>query len=188
MYSPPLPIHGTPGSSFPTPPLSWSPQIMAENPPRPWRTGSRSKTTQWTPVNPAGKKNAYSAYPTSNYPYRQGKTWVYEGGLKIPLIVYVPGLTAPGSSSDAFVHGADFFASFVDMAGAPQQSTATASTDSSSFMLSAGTTRRQCPRGAVSFFHQRQQGYGQTRPSLRIAKETLNCSTSWSSAGLNSIT
>ena len=66
---------------------------------------------------PGAKTKAYSAYPTSNYPLRQGKTWVYEGGLKIPLIVYAPGITTAGATTEAFVHGADFFASFVDMAG-----------------------------------------------------------------------
>jgi|GEM_PF-2153791 len=62
--------------------------------------------------------NAYSSYPTANYPLRLGKTWVYEGGLKIPLIVLYPGLTSPGAT-DALAHQADFWATFADMTGAP---------------------------------------------------------------------
>jgi arylsulfatase A-like enzyme len=55
--------------------------------------------------------------PTSNYPLRQGKTWVYEGGLKIPLIVYWPGISSGNTSSSAFVNGADFYTSILDMTG-----------------------------------------------------------------------
>jgi len=58
--------------------------------------------------------------PTSNYPLRQGKTWVYEGGLKIPLIVYWPGINSANTSSSAFVNGADFYTSILDMTGAPR--------------------------------------------------------------------
>ena len=82
----------------------------------------------------SGTPNAYNSYPTSNYPYRHGKTWVYEGGLKVPLLVYIPGITVGGSRSDAFVHHADLFATFVDMAGGSQSAE---SSDSISFMLTA---------------------------------------------------
>lgn len=82
----------------------------------------------------SGTPNAYNSYPTSNYPYRYGKTWVYEGGLKVPLLVYIPGITVGGSRSDAFVHHADLFATFVDMAGGSQTAE---SSDSISFMLTA---------------------------------------------------
>ena len=78
--------------------------------------------------------NTYSFYPTSNYPYRQGKTWSYEGGLKVPLVIYIPGITTGNTETDAFVHHADLFSTFVDMAGGTQSSE---STDSVSFMLSA---------------------------------------------------
>ncbi len=86
------------------------------------------------PVFDGSQPNNYSNYPTSNYPFRLGKTWVYEGGLKIPLMVYYPGLTTAGAVSDSLVHGADFFSSFADMAGALPDAEAT---DSVSFMLSA---------------------------------------------------
>jgi arylsulfatase A-like enzyme len=38
--------------------------------------------------------------PTSNAPVRAGKGWPYEGGIRVPLIVVVPGLTRPGSRCD----------------------------------------------------------------------------------------
>ncbi|MFC4992055.1 sulfatase-like hydrolase/transferase [Rubritalea tangerina] len=105
----------------------------------------------------SGTPNAYSSYPTSNYPYRQGKTWVYEGGLKIPLIVYYPGLTTAGSRSNAFVHGADFFSTFVDMAGAPQNAEAT---DSISFMQTLAEPTRAARTELHHFFTNANKGTG----------------------------
>lgn len=122
------------------------------------------------PVNPAptydagkgayksGTPNAYSSYPTSNYPYRQGKTWVYEGGLKVPLLVYIPGITVGGTRSDAFVHHADLFATFVDMAGGTQQPTE--STDSVSFMLTAADPEATARDEMHHFFTNANQGTG----------------------------
>lgn len=107
---------------------------------------------------PGTKNKAYSAYPTSNYPLRQGKTWVYEGGLKIPLIVYAPGITTAGATTEAFVHGADFFASFVDMAGGTQFPNH--STDSISFLLSAGQPDASARNELYHFFTNANKGTG----------------------------
>lgn len=100
--------------------------------------------------------NTYSFYPTSNYPYRHGKTWVYEGGLKIPLIVHYPGLTT-ASFSSAFVHQADFFATFCDMAGIVPPAEAT---DSLSFMLSAGQPDAAARDESHHFFTNASPGTG----------------------------
>lgn len=110
------------------------------------------------PVNVGGLANKYGSYPTANYPYRLGKTWVYEGGLKIPLIVYVPGVTIPGSQSDVFAHGADFFATFADMAGAPQQPTQ--ATDSVSLMLPVAQPARSARKNSFHFFTNADTGTG----------------------------
>jgi len=100
-------------------------------------------------VNTGDFSNTYSRYPTSNYPLRQGKTWVYEGGLRIPLIVHVPGLTS-ATVSKAFVHGADFWATFADLTGATQQPAA--ARDSESFMLTAGQPTRSARPDLHHFF------------------------------------
>jgi len=54
---------------------------------------------------------------TSNAPLRVGKGSCYEGGCRVPMIVYWPGVTAPGSTCDVPVITMDIFPTIVDMLG-----------------------------------------------------------------------
>ena len=45
------------------------------------------------------------------------KCWMYEESLRMPLIVRWPGVTAPGSTSDAMVSNLDLAETFLDIAG-----------------------------------------------------------------------
>jgi arylsulfatase A len=54
---------------------------------------------------------------TSNLPFRGGKGDLYEGGLRVPLIVRWPGRIAPGSVCEVPVHTADYFPTFLELAG-----------------------------------------------------------------------
>ena len=56
---------------------------------------------------------------TSNKPLRTGKGWLYEGGMRVPLIVYWPGVTKPATKTDRAIVGTDFFPTFLDLAGLP---------------------------------------------------------------------
>ncbi|MFM8708758.1 MAG: sulfatase-like hydrolase/transferase, partial [Planctomycetia bacterium] len=47
--------------------------------------------------------------PTSNTPLRDGKGRLYEGGVRVPLMVRWPGRIAPASTSDAIVGCQDFY-------------------------------------------------------------------------------
>lgn len=121
-------------------------------------TPSKSQEDDATdPVSYNGSSNAYSNYPTANYPYRLGKTWVYEGGLKIPLIVYYPGLTDGGGETDAFVHGADFASSFSDITGATPS---TGFVDSKSFMLPVAKQENAARHEQFHFFTNASTGTG----------------------------
>ncbi|MBH55374.1 MAG: sulfatase [Opitutaceae bacterium] len=53
---------------------------------------------------------------TSNVPLRSGKGSLYEGGIRVPLIVYWPGVTKPGSQSDHPVITADFYPTLLELA------------------------------------------------------------------------
>jgi arylsulfatase A-like enzyme len=54
---------------------------------------------------------------TSNFPLRAGKGWCYEGGIRVPLIVKWPGVTKPGSESNAMVTGPDYYPTILEMTG-----------------------------------------------------------------------
>ena len=59
--------------------------------------------------------------PTSNVPFRAGKGWLYEGGIREPLLVKWPGATQPGSVSDLPVTSTDFYPTLLEIAGLPLQ-------------------------------------------------------------------
>jgi len=57
--------------------------------------------------------------PTSNSPLRGGKGWLYEGGIREPMIIDWPGVVKPGSRSDVPVISTDFYPTMLEMAGLP---------------------------------------------------------------------
>jgi len=58
-------------------------------------------------------------------PLRAGKGSLYEGGVRVPLIVRWPGVTKPGSECDVPVHHVDFYPTFLEMTGAKAASSHT---------------------------------------------------------------
>ncbi len=54
--------------------------------------------------------------PTRNDPLRVGKGSAYEGGVRVPLVVKWPGVTAPGSVSTTPVISVDYFPTMLEMA------------------------------------------------------------------------
>jgi len=57
--------------------------------------------------------------PTSNVPLRAGKGWLYEGGIREPMIIKWPGVTRPGSVCHEPVISTDFYPTMLEMAGLP---------------------------------------------------------------------
>jgi len=55
--------------------------------------------------------------PTSVKPLRAGKGWCYEGGIRVPLIIRMPGLTTPGTFSDIPVISCDYYPTVLEIAG-----------------------------------------------------------------------
>lgn len=50
-------------------------------------------------------------------PFRAGKGWLYEGGIRVPLIVKWNGNVIPGNTSPVLVSSIDFFPTFLEVAG-----------------------------------------------------------------------
>lgn len=55
--------------------------------------------------------------PTSNVPLRAGKGWLYEGGIREPMIFKWPGVTLPGSECFTPVISTDFYPTMLEIAG-----------------------------------------------------------------------
>jgi len=55
---------------------------------------------------------------TSNRPFRGGKTWLLEGGIRLPIIVYGPDFRQ-GVTVDTPITGTDFFPTILEIGGAP---------------------------------------------------------------------
>jgi len=58
-------------------------------------------------------------FSSSMLPLRGGKGWQYEGGIRVPLIVYWPGHTKPGMVTDVPVTGTDFYPTLLEMLDLP---------------------------------------------------------------------
>jgi len=56
---------------------------------------------------------------TSNLPLRTGKGWLYEGGIREPMIVKWPGVVEPGSTCSEPVTSTDFYPTMLEMANLP---------------------------------------------------------------------
>lgn len=63
---------------------------------------------------------------TSNYPLRGGKGFAYEGGLRVPLLIKMPGMTHAGTVCDTPVITMDFFPTLLELAGADKSASRTA--------------------------------------------------------------
>lgn len=57
--------------------------------------------------------------PTHNTPFRAGKGYLYEGGLRIPLIVRLPKVVPTGKVSDTPVINTDWLPTILDLCGVP---------------------------------------------------------------------
>jgi len=57
--------------------------------------------------------------PTSNAPLAEGKGWLQEGGIRVPLIVRWPSVIRPGTTVDEPVTSPDFYPTFLATAGLP---------------------------------------------------------------------
>lgn len=68
-------------------------------------------------VSDNGGLSTSHGHPTANFPLRAGKGWLFEGGIRVPLIASWPGVTRPGSVSPEPVITPDLYPTILEMAG-----------------------------------------------------------------------
>lgn len=66
-----------------------------------------------------GGVSSGDAFSTSLLPFRGGKGMQWEGGIREPYIIHVPGMTTPGSSTQTPAIGMDFYPTMLELAGLP---------------------------------------------------------------------
>jgi arylsulfatase A-like enzyme len=64
-----------------------------------------------------GGLSTSEGHPTSNLPLRGGKGWLYEGGIREPMLIKWPGVTKAGSVCEIPVISTDFYPTMLEMAG-----------------------------------------------------------------------
>ena len=101
------------------------------------------------------KTTAYGGKATSNLPLKAGKCWLYEGGIRVPLVVKWPGNIAANSVSNHAVTGPDHFPTLLNLASIPEQESV--HLDGQSYadtLLSKGQAAR-----SPMFWHFKTQGH-----------------------------
>lgn len=64
-----------------------------------------------------GSLSTSEGSPTANLPLRAGKGWLYEGGIREPMIIRAPGVTSAGSVIHPPVTGTDFYPTLLELTG-----------------------------------------------------------------------
>lgn len=103
---------------------------------------------------------------TSNAPLRSGKSSIYEGGVREPLIVDWPGTTEPGSVSAEIVQSVDFYPTLLEIAGIELRKGQSLDGVSIVPALRGGTLERE----AIFTHHPHYQAATLQRPSSSVRK------------------
>ena len=136
-----------------------------------------------------------AAYSTSNLPLRGAKGWLYEGGIRVPLIVRWPGAGQTGAVRDEPVISPDFYPTLLDMAGLPRRPDQ--HVDGVSF--AAAVRGEDFERGAIYWHFPHYSNHGMPEPRRRRPRRaatscwstsrTARCNSStWRTTRANSAT
>ena len=99
-----------------------------------------------------GGLSTSEGHNTSNRPLRGGKGWMYEGGLRVPMIVSWPGEVEPGSVSKQPIMNTDFFPTLLHATG--QSARPDDHIDGTSFLpVLKGASRDEFSRGEPMYWH-----------------------------------
>lgn len=68
-----------------------------------------------------GGLSTSEGWPTANVPLRTGKGWLYEGGIRVPMLIKWPGISDQQQTCDIPVSSIDFVPTILDMVGLDNQ-------------------------------------------------------------------
>jgi arylsulfatase A len=86
--------------------------------------GGMSAANFYDPKRVIPEEELDQAFSTSNLPLRGAKGWIYEGGIRVPLIIKWPGSGLQKMICDVPVTSPDFFPTILDMVGINSQNIA----------------------------------------------------------------
>jgi arylsulfatase A-like enzyme len=112
-----------------------------------------------------GGLSTSEGWPTSNLPLRGGKGWMYEGGIREPLLVRWPAVVKPGSVMSTPVSSPDFFPTVLEAAGAKPQAGQTLDGVSLLPVLKGGTLP-----GRALFWHYPHYGNQGGAPAAAVRR------------------
>ena len=98
---------------------------------------------------------------TDNSPLRSGKGSSYEGGVRVPLIAWMPGSVAADSSSNEPTQAVDFYPTFAELGGASLPNPATQPLDGESLAGVLAGTQQDLGRDGAYFHY---PGYANSNP------------------------
>ncbi len=71
------------------------------------------------PANAVKPGRENQRFATSNLPLRGAKGWLYEGGIRVPLVIRLPGKGSSGRQIDVPVISHDFYPTIMELLGLP---------------------------------------------------------------------
>jgi len=103
-------------------------------------------------------------YSTSNLPLRGAKGWLYEGGIRVPLIIKWPKKGKQGTVSSLPVTTVDIFPTIMDMVGSPESVTK----DKEGVDISPAVRGKKIKRGPIFWHFPHYSNHGMQSPGGAI--------------------
>lgn len=91
--------------------------------------------------------------PTSNVPLRGRKGMHYEGGIRVPLVLRMPGTIPAGETSSSMVHSVDHYRSILDFASGLTPDASTHPLDGESYFAHAKDPENVARNRSPIFYH-----------------------------------
>jgi len=102
--------------------------------------------------------------PASNKPFRAGKGWIYEGGIRVPMIIHDPGVSQKGVVSTEPVITTDIAPTLLELAGIKQHNMSPLDGVSLNALLTAGG---EVDRKSIRVYYPHYHG-SKSKPSYMV--------------------